>query len=124
MRWRSRLSFVLTGIVAVAILVAGCQSREGTPRSESPSGSARGPGISRVNLHTLALSVPRRDDLRHADPARFAAALGDDPDRMFEHGGQRVRFARGSLDQGRARDLVLSMWAKRRAVVGLLRRAE
>ena len=154
MRWRRRLSFVLTGIVAVAFLVAGCQSRGGTPRSESPSGSARGPGISRVNLHTLALSVPRRDDLSHADPARFAAALGNDPDRMFafvrnsiayetyhgllrgprgtllaaagnsvdraallgamlEHGGQRVRFARGSLDQGRARDLVLSMWAKR-----------
>jgi hypothetical protein len=32
---------------------------------------------------------------------------------LLEQSGQRVRFARGVLDQNRARDLVLSMWAKR-----------
>jgi transglutaminase-like putative cysteine protease len=141
-------------LVAVALLSMGCQRREGAPNSTGPSSSVKGPGGSRQNLHRLTLPVPRTEDLSHADPAHFAAALGNEPARIFEfvrdsiayevyagllrgprgtllaaagnavdrsallasileRAGQRVRFARGTLERDRARSLVLSMWAAR-----------
>jgi len=154
------MSITLTLLMAGALLVGACQSRGGSappPPSTAPGpapGAAQGPGLQRNTLHTLVLPTLRQEDLSHADPANFAAALGKDPDRIFafirdsiafeayrgllrgprgtllaaagnsvdraallaamlEKAGQRVRFARGTLDERHARDLVMSMWAQR-----------
>jgi hypothetical protein len=137
--------------VTAAFLVAGCLQG---PAAQPPAGGrVTGPGADRGGLHRLSLSVPRTEDLNHADPAHFATALGNDPQRIFafvrdhiafeayrgllrgprgtllgaagnsvdraallaammEQAGQHVRFARGTLDERHARDLVVSMWAR------------
>lgn len=150
--------------LAVLLLVAGCRQGPAQapatpppaapPASTPPAPSAAGPGANRAAIGSLQLPVPRTDDLSHVDPKHFAAALGNDPERIFtfvrdsiafeayrgllrgprgtllaaagnsvdravllaamlEHAGQRVRFARGTLDDRHARDLVISMWAPR-----------
>jgi hypothetical protein len=149
----------IAACVTVVFLLVGCRQGQGPASQPTPVGSVAGPGANRSALRLLPLSVPRKEDLSHADPAHFAAALGNDPQRIFafvrdsisyeayrgllrgprgtllagagnavdrsallaamlERAGQRVRFARGTLDERRARDLVMSMWAARQEIPG------
>src|SRR5437879_1542882 len=45
--------------------------------------STRGPGMHRQPADALQLPVPRTFDLTHVEPQHFAAALGNDPTRIF-----------------------------------------
>src|SRR2546427_7683902 len=45
--------------------------------------STRGPGMHRQPVDALHLPVPRTFDLTHVEPQHFAAALGNDPTRIF-----------------------------------------
>lgn len=149
----------IAACVTVVFLAAGCQRGPGPTTEAPPAGTVAGPGANRSALQLLPLSVPRSEDLSHADPAHFATALGNDPQRIFAfvknsisfeayrgllrgprgtllagagnavdraallaamlgRAGQRVRFARGTLDARRARDLVMSMWAGRQEIPG------
>src|SRR5438445_8268180 len=45
--------------------------------------STRGPGMHRQPAGALQLPVPRTFDLTHVEPQHFAAALGNDPTRIF-----------------------------------------
>src|SRR2546425_10693514 len=45
--------------------------------------STRGPGMHRQPAGALQLPVPRTFDLTHVEPQHFAAALGNNPTRIF-----------------------------------------
>jgi len=54
--------------------------------------SDRGPGTTRQDLGALQLPVPRTFGLTHVDPAHFAAALGNDPARIFNFVRDNIAF--------------------------------
>lgn len=67
----------ITSKTAVAVSSAGS--------SAAIEISKHGPGMRRQPPESLKLPVPRTFDLKHVDPANFAAALGNDPGRIFNY---------------------------------------
>ena len=55
-------------------------------------GSNNGPGLRPLTIASLQLPVARTIDLSHVAPANFAAALGDDPSRIFEFMRDQVAY--------------------------------
>ena len=78
---------------------AGTVAADGTPAA---SGSApasiaaadgsRGPGLHRQPSGSLALAVPATFDLSHVAPESYAAALGNDPERIFNFVRDEIAF--------------------------------
>ena len=54
--------------------------------------SQRGPGMRRQGPASLDLPVARRFDLTHVDSGQFAAALGEDPVRIFNYVRDEIAF--------------------------------
>jgi hypothetical protein len=142
----------IAACVALVLLAGACGGRGGQSRTDQVQISQRGPGMNRVDLGSLQLPVPRTFDFSHVEPEYFAAALGNDPNRIFEFvrdsiafeaytgvlrgsrgtllamagnsadralllaallqkSGHQIRFARGTLENSDAQELVSSMWA-------------
>ena len=83
-RWRHNRMIV--ALLAAALTFAGCaggSSRSSGPQRLDPGGGANGPGMKPQEAATLQLPVPRTFDLTHVQPAHLAAALGNDPVRLF-----------------------------------------
>src|SRR6266513_2007911 len=83
-RWRHNRMIV--AVLAAALTFAGCaggSSRSSGPQRLDPGGGANGPGMKPQEAATLQLPVPRTFDLTHVQPAHLAAALGNDPVRLF-----------------------------------------
>src|SRR2546429_7715744 len=72
--------------------------------------SKHGPGMRRQPPESLKLPVPRTFDLKHVDPANFAAALGNDPDRIFNYLRDEIAYEvyTGSLRGPRGTLLAMS----------------
>jgi hypothetical protein len=70
------------------------EPKVGSPRAEAelPPVSKRGPGMKGPATDFLKLPVPRTFDLTHVEPEHFAAALGKDPQRIFEFVRDHVAF--------------------------------
>lgn len=147
----------VAGLLALVLAFSGCgrggRSPTSSPQVGTPQITDRGPGMRRQSLSSLQIPVPRTLALTHVDPKHFAAALGNDPVRIFEfvrdqiayevytgylrgprgtllamagnsvdrsallasllqQAGHKVRFARGTLPEREAKDLVMSMWAE------------
>lgn len=51
-----------------------------------------GPGLRRPATESFQLPVPRTFDLLHVEPAHFAAALGNDPSRIFQYVRDQIAY--------------------------------
>ena len=61
-------------------------------KDDAPAISKRGPGMKGPATDFLKLPVPRTLDLTHVEPEHFAAALGKDPERIFEFVRDHVAY--------------------------------
>jgi len=72
------------GLLLLVLVVTACQRGGTRSGGDQIAVSTRGPGMKRAALETLQFPAPRTFDLRHVNPQAFAAALGNDPVRIFE----------------------------------------
>ncbi len=118
-------STVIVGTVVLALAVSGCQRPAAGPRGGQPGISARGPGM-RQQVEDIPLNAPRTFDLDHVDPAAYALALGNAPERIFEFVRDRIAYEvyRGVLRGPRGTLLALAGNGADRAILlaELLRR--
>lgn len=92
-------------LIALSLATAACTPGSAPSGTTVPAISSRAPGTKR-NLNALRLPVPVTFDLTHVEPEHFAAALGNDPARIFEFVRDQIgyevysgvlRGARGAL---------------------------
>lgn len=93
---RHTLFWTFAACVVALLASGGCQRSGSVTPASSPQGSLttsdRGPGLRRQALETLQLPGPRTLDLTYVNPASFAAALGNDPGRIFEFVRDSIAF--------------------------------
>jgi len=152
-QWPVLILVLVGGSLSLFAPVGSQETDKASPKSQADL-STRGPGMKGPSYDHLKLPVPRTFDLTHVQPEHFAAALGNDPEKIFqfvrdhiayevytgclrgprgtllamagnsvdrsallasllEKSGHKVRFARGTLPEAQAKELVTSMWAKR-----------
>lgn len=88
-----RFSCILSGRWMGLALLAGWAAFSLLSAQEPSSQiSKRGPGMKGPAHDHLKLPVPRTIDLTHVDPVPYAAALGKDPQRIFEFVRDHVAF--------------------------------
>ena len=68
------------------------ESHQGDQAGTADTPSADGPGLQQASADSLKLPVARAFDLSHVEPRYFAAALGQDPNRIFEFVRDRIAF--------------------------------
>jgi large repetitive protein len=106
-------------IVAFAVVVASCSSKDGAGSGETSTASTAttpaassgeaseitlptvtydaaketdGPGLRRQALESLTLPVPRTIDLSYVQGEHFAVGLGKDPSRIFEYVRDQIAY--------------------------------
>lgn len=83
---------LLLGVSLLFLATARAQeTKKESTRPDAPS-SRRGPGMKGPAHDDLKLPVPRTFDLTHVEPVHYAAALGKDPQRIFEFVRDHVAF--------------------------------
>jgi hypothetical protein len=106
MRSRPWRFFPLALLVVSGSCSSGTNDKKDADRAPSASlgevhepSNPDGPGLRGTSTDALRLPVPRAFDLSHVEPRYFAAALGNDPNRIFDFVRDQIAFEpyRGSL---------------------------
>jgi hypothetical protein len=92
---RTDLLLAVTSALALAIVAGGFFVRGGAGAADGAAAAGagqNGPGLQPLTVASLRLPVQRTLDLAHVQPGHFAAALGNDPSRIFEFVRDQVAY--------------------------------
>lgn len=84
LRMKQGAAILLVLVATVACVRSGARQPPGGPPGSPVVGSQRAPGMKSGTVEALQLPIPPDRNLTHVDPDVFAAALGNDPIRIFE----------------------------------------